>query len=73
MQEEQAFYSNFTSLRFSETIVDELHKEIVSLGKVGKKNVKEIIPLKDEISLGKLSLFLLIIFVASAFVITSSR
>jgi len=51
----QSVYSNVTSLRFSETIIDELHKEIVSLGKVGKKNVKEIIPLKDEISLDRVS------------------
>ncbi len=51
----QMVYSNVTSLRFAETIIDELHKEIVSLGKVSKKNVKETMPLEDEIVLEKVS------------------
>ena len=51
----QMVYSNITSLRFAETIIDELHKEIISLGKVSKENVKETMPLEDEIVLEKVS------------------
>jgi ABC-type multidrug transport system fused ATPase/permease subunit len=47
----QMVYSNITSLRFSETIINEFHKEISSLGEVSKKNKKEIMSLKDNISL----------------------
>ena len=51
----QSVYSNSTSLRFSETIINEFHKELNSLGKVGKKNKKEIMPLKDNIALNNVS------------------
>jgi len=51
----QSIYSSLTSLRFSETIIDELHKEIVSLDKVGKKNDKEIMPFEDKIALNNVS------------------
>ncbi|MDC0509315.1 ABC transporter ATP-binding protein/permease [Gammaproteobacteria bacterium] len=51
----QMVYSNITSLRFSETIINEFHKEISSLGEVSKKNKKEIMPLKDNITLTNVS------------------
>ena len=51
----QSVYSNATSLRFSETIIDELHKEIVSLGKVNKKKDKENISFSDKITLNNVS------------------
>ena len=51
----QMLYNSLTSLRFSETIINEIHKEINSLGKVGKKNKKEVIPLKDSIALNNVS------------------
>ena len=51
----QSVYSNATSLRFSETIIDELHKEIVSLGKVDKKKDKENISFLEKITLNNVS------------------
>jgi ABC-type multidrug transport system fused ATPase/permease subunit len=51
----QSVYENWSSLRFSETIVDELHKEIVGLGKAGKKKNKENISFLDKITLNNVS------------------
>ena len=51
----QMLYNSLTSLRFSENIINEFHKEINSLGEIGKKNKKEVIPLKDVIALNNVS------------------
>ena len=51
----QALYSNLTSLRFSETIINELYKEIDSLGNVVKKKDKKDIPFLDKITLNNVS------------------
>jgi len=51
----QSVYSNATSLRFSETIIDELHKEIVSLDRVDKKKEKENISFLDKMTLNNVS------------------
>ena len=51
----QALYSNLTSLRFSETIINELYKEIESLGNVDKKKDKEDVSFLDKITLNNVS------------------
>ena len=51
----QALYSNLTSLRFSETIINELYKEIESLDKVDKKKDEENISFLDKLTLSNVS------------------
>ncbi len=51
----QALYSNLTSLRFSETIINELYKEIESLDKVDKKKDEENISFLDKLTLNNVS------------------
>ena len=51
----QALYSNLTSLRFSETIINELYKEIDGLEKVDKKKDKKNISFSDKITLNNIS------------------
>ena len=51
----QALYSNLTSLRFSETIINELYKEIESLENVDKKKDKEDVSFLDKITLNNVS------------------
>ena len=51
----QALYSNLTSLRFSETIINELYKEIAGLEKVDKKKDKKNISFSDKITLNNIS------------------
>ncbi len=51
----QALYSNLTSLRFSETIVNELYKEIESLDNVNKKKDEENISFLDKLVLSNVS------------------
>tara|TARA_Y100000746_G_scaffold231551_1_gene245667 strand:+ start:6707 stop:8494 length:1788 start_codon:yes stop_codon:yes gene_type:complete len=51
----QALYSNLTSLRFSETIVNELYKEIESLDNVNKKKDEENISFLDKLVLNNVS------------------
>ena len=51
----QSLYSNLTSLRFSETIINELYKEIENLGNVDKKKDKENISFLDKITLNNVS------------------
>jgi len=51
----QALYSNLTSLRFAETIINELYKEIEDLEKVDKKKDKQNISFLDKITLNNVS------------------
>ncbi len=51
----QSLYSNLTSLRFSETIINELYKEINSLDNVDKKTDKVNIPFLDKLTLNNVS------------------
>ncbi len=51
----QALYSNLTSLRFSETIINELYKEIEGLENVDKKKDKQKISFLDKITLNNVS------------------
>jgi len=51
----QAIYSSVTSLRFSGRIIDELHNEIESLGKVFKKTDKDNMSFTDKIALNNVS------------------
>jgi len=50
----QALYSNLTSLRFSETIINELYKEIAGLEKIDKKQYENI-SFSDKITLNNVS------------------
>tara|TARA_Y100000768_G_scaffold339592_1_gene282916 strand:- start:4732 stop:6519 length:1788 start_codon:yes stop_codon:yes gene_type:complete len=51
----QALYSNLTSLRFSETIINELYKEIEGLDNVDKKKDRQNISFLDKITLNNVS------------------